>query len=165
MQWLGDVFGAALPAGVSYVDQSAVRVILPTRLDSLKQTVERGRVLFDPGSAELQDASAAGLPAVAAAFRRLAEGVNPAVSVGLELVGRTDFTGSDQSNQALAQWRIDKVMARLVSSGVVPGALAGKPMATSQPLRVANADEQARINRSVSFNVIVRTGPRAPRRQ
>ena len=169
VEWLSDAQRAALPAGVALMDFSAVRVTLPPRLDSLRRAVEGERVLFEPGSAELSDVSAARLPAVAAAFRRLADGVTAAgASVGLELVGRTDVTGSDQANQALAQWRIDRVTGRLVSSGVPAALIAGRPVATSQPLQVANADEQARVNRSVSFNVIVRTvviaGPRATRR-
>ena len=164
--WLRDVRNAAVPPGVSRLDVSSVVVMLPPSLEALKRAVEVERVLFEPGSAGLTDASAARLPAVAASFRRLADSVISAgASIGLELVGRTDVTGSDQANQALAQWRIDGVTRRLISAGIGADRIAGQPVATSQPLRVPSADEQARINRSVSFNVIVGTGPWAPRRQ
>jgi hypothetical protein len=54
-------------------------------------------------------------------------------------------------------------MRRLRVFGVPAAILNGRPLATAQPLRASNPDDQARINRSVSFEVVVTNGSRAPR--
>jgi outer membrane protein OmpA-like peptidoglycan-associated protein len=121
-------------------------------------------VLFDPGSAAVAEAEGAKLRALSATMRRLIDSVT-AIGATLQanLVGRTDPTGSDATNQSLAQLRIDAVARRLAALGVPGTMLEARPLATSQPLRAATADEQTRINRSVSFEVTVANGSRGLR--
>jgi hypothetical protein len=54
-------------------------------------------------------------------------------------------------------------MRRLTSLGIPAALLDGRPLATAQPLPAPTADEQARINRSVSFEVVVANGSPATR--
>jgi outer membrane protein OmpA-like peptidoglycan-associated protein len=97
-------------------------------------------------------------------MRELSDSVSAIAStLRIDLVGRTDPTGTDATNQSLAQLRVDAVMRRLLALGVPAATLNGRPLATAQPLRAADVDEQARINRSVSFEVVVTNGPRVPR--
>jgi OOP family OmpA-OmpF porin len=84
-------------------------------------------------------------------------------AVRVALVGRTDPTGSDATNLSLAQLRIDAVLRRLTALGVPAAMFEARPIATSEPLRGADADEQSRINRSVSFEVLLTIGSRGPR--
>jgi outer membrane protein OmpA-like peptidoglycan-associated protein len=84
-------------------------------------------------------------------------------NLGLMIIGRTDPTGTDRTNQALAQWRVDHVTAIFAAAGVRPDAIGSEALATSSPLPAADSSLQARINRSVSFDVFVSTRPRAPR--
>jgi OOP family OmpA-OmpF porin len=84
-------------------------------------------------------------------------------AVRVALVGRTDPTGSDATNLSLAQLRIDAVVRRLTALGVPAAMLQARPVATSEPLRGADANEQSRINRSVSFEVLLTIGSRGPR--
>jgi outer membrane protein OmpA-like peptidoglycan-associated protein len=79
------------------------------------------------------------------------------------MVGRTDPTGTDATNQSLASQRVDAVFARLRASGVPAAMLNARPVATAQPLPAADAAEQARINRSVAFEAVVVIGSQAPR--
>ena len=89
-------------------------------------------------------------------MRQLSDSVAAAgASLRVDLVGRTDPTGSDATNQSLAQLRVDAVARRLTALGVPAAMLHGRSVATSQPLRVQDTGEQARINRSVSFEVVV----------
>ena len=165
VDWLRALRAAPAIGGVGLIDASAVRATLPARLDEMRRRVEATRILFEPGSARVTDAEAAKLRALAESLRRLADSAAAVgAAVRVALVGRTDPTGSDATNQSLAGQRVDAVLRRLAASGVPAALLDGRPVATAQPLAAADAAEQARINRSVSLEAVVTTGtqPRGP---
>ena len=154
----------ALPPGVAYVDVSAARPALPKRLDALREPIESALILFDPGSPVLSQTAEDRVRSVAALFRQLDDSVARFnASVGLELSGRTDPTGTDATNHALAQLRVSAVAGRLVSLGIDAARIIQNPVATARPLAAADPQEKAKINRSVSFRVIVSVGPHVPR--
>ena len=162
--WLNKLRDGPAIAGVSHVDASRVQPTLSPAVAAIKHDVEATRVLFDPGSSAVADAEAAKLRALSETIRRLMDSVSAiGASLQADLVGRTDPTGSDATNHSLAQLRIDAVVRRLTALGVPGAMLHAHPVATSQPLRAASADEQTRINRSVSFEVIVANGSRGLR--
>jgi OOP family OmpA-OmpF porin len=152
-------------SGVAHVDLSSLlRVTLPAALETLRRSIESHRVLFDAGSSTVSDADAANLRALSATIRQLSDSVTAAgASLTVDLVGRTDPTGSDATNQSLAQQRVDAVARQLTALGIPAAMLNGRSVATLQPLRVPDTGEQARINRSVSFEVVVANGRRALR--
>ena len=161
---LRNLRNATAISGVSHVDLSAALVALSPALEELRRAIESHRVLFDAGSSIVTDENAAGLRAVWVNMRQLSDSVAAAgASLGIELVGRTDPTGSDATNQSLAQQRVDAVTRRLGTFGVTDAMLHGRSVAASQPLSAQDTGEQARINRSVSFEVVVANAPRAPR--
>jgi OOP family OmpA-OmpF porin len=97
---------------------------------------------------------------VGVAFGRLESGAAELEArASLELVGRTDPTGSDDTNQALARNRADAVLAALVARGVPRGAIRVSAVGTTRPLSASGPGEQARINRSVSFQVSLGVEP------
>ena len=164
LNWLSKLRGGLPIAGVAHVDLSAVRVTLPRGIDELRRRVELKRVLFAPGSSRMADAELSDLRALAATMRQLFDSVAAiGASLRVDLVGRTDPSGTDETNQSLAQLRVDAVMRSLTALAVPAAILNGRPLATALPLPAANADEQARINRSVSFDVVVTGESRAPR--
>jgi OOP family OmpA-OmpF porin len=164
IDWLNKLRDAPSIPGVAHLDASAVQPTLPPSIAALERDVEATRVLFDPGSSLVADAEAAKVRALSETLRRLTDSVAAiGASPRVEAVGRTDPTGSDATNQSLAQLRIDAVVRRLTALGVPAALLHARPVATSQPLHGATADEQARINRSVSFEVMVANGSRGPR--
>jgi outer membrane protein OmpA-like peptidoglycan-associated protein len=150
---------AASGRGVVGVDQlvfDSARILLPAPLDSIREVISRDRVLFIAGSADVPGDAARRVVEAARRFRILDDSISASgVDVILTLVGRTDPTGSDETNQALAQWRVDRVAAIFASAGVRTQRLRGEALATSRPLTAADREEQARINRSVSFQVTV----------
>jgi OOP family OmpA-OmpF porin len=151
-------------SGVGHVDLSSVRVTLPAALETLRRSIESYRVLFEAGSSSVSDADGSSLRALSAMIRQLSDSVTAAgASLSVDLVGRTDPTGSDATNQSLAQQRVDAVTRQLTALGIPTAALHGRSVATLQPLRVPDTREQARINRSVSFEVVVANGSRALR--
>jgi outer membrane protein OmpA-like peptidoglycan-associated protein len=161
---LGLIRYSSLPPGVSDVRVSSARIVLPPHLDSVRTDLAASRVLFAPGSAEANIAERGHAREIADRFRMLDDSVRVhAGDLGLMIIGRTDPTGTDRTNQALAQWRVDHVAAIFAAAGVRPDAIGGEALATSSPLPAADSSLQARINRSVSFDVFVSTRPRAPR--
>jgi len=131
-----------------------------TTLDSLRRSIGGQRILFAPGSADVP-------PAVEARLRELAAQVNQldrqvadlGGTVHVELAGRTDPTGLDETNQTLARRRVERVAQILAASGVPASRLSLDPIATGSPLSSPDAQERARINRSVTFNVEVSVAP------
>jgi len=132
-------------------------------MDALRQRVDSARVLFDHGSSVIADDDATLRGLSLTILQLLDTATATGSSVHIALVGRTDPTGTDETNQSLAQQRVDAVVRRLTALGVPASILQGKSLATSQPLRGADPGEGARINRSVSFEVRVAGGSRAPR--
>ncbi len=141
------------PVGVERVDWSGVEPVLTPEAALLRTEIERRRVLFDVGSANLGGADAR-LRQVAAAFQRLvsAAGGRPG-SVRLDLIGRTDPTGTDATNQALSRLRGEAVGTRLAALGVPAGLITAIGVGIVQPLDEPNPADRARVNRSVSFVV------------
>ncbi len=122
--------------------------------DSLADVVHRERVMFDPGSAQLNPAAMAELARLTETVRQLDRAAaNTGGEVSLQLTGRTDPSGADETNAALAQRRVDTVASWLESSGIDSRRLARNAIATSSPLEASDLSERARINRSVSFKV------------
>jgi OmpA-OmpF porin, OOP family len=94
---------------------------------------------------------------VATSLQRLDAGVALiGARATLELIGRTDPTGSDSANQMLSRGRAEAVVAALAARGVPTGAARVIGVGTSRPLTEGSSDERARINRSVSFGVSLR---------
>ena len=144
----------ALPPGVTTVDLNGLNVEMPAALAEAAQRIEHGVVLFDVGSARLGASARATANAAADEFRRLAAEVDALGGrATLELIGRTDATGTDAANQALSRDRAETVLAALVARGVPLPSTSVTPVGTTQPLPGTDPGEQARINRSVSFKV------------
>jgi len=120
----------------------------------LRDEVEARLVLFDVGSAALS-ATARGMVAeVAGSFERLrTEALDQGYRIDLELIGRTDPTGTDATNQALSRLRVEAVKAVLITQGIPAAELNGIGVGTSRPLPAREGQDQAQVNRSAAFVV------------
>jgi OOP family OmpA-OmpF porin len=164
LRTIATIHQAGMPAGIHAVVVDDTRITLPPHLDSIRAALQADRVLFQPGQAEVFGRASEQIRLAAARFRTLDDSVTAnAADVTLTLVGRTDPTGSDQTNQALAQWRVDRVAAIFAESGVRAQRVRGEALATARPLESPDPVEQARINRSVSFEITVSARGRVPR--
>jgi len=76
--------------------------------------------------------------------------------VSLQLIGRTDSTGTDAVNQALSRQRVEAARGALIGLGMAPTELDGIGVGTSRPLTPREGADQSRINRSVAFVVRLR---------
>ncbi len=145
-----------MPPGVATLELSRLEVALPADLALLKERIEGSLVLFDVGSALILPGERAALDSVAAAFQGLHAGtVKLGYRTELRLLGRTDPTGSDSLNRQLSTARIEAVSAQLARLGIPGDVLQGVSLGTTTPLKGRDSLDQARINRSVAFDVRV----------
>jgi OOP family OmpA-OmpF porin len=162
--WVERLRGASPIAGVARLDLSAMQPTVPAAIEASRRRIESTRILFAPGASVTSDAESSRIRELSTVIRQMLDSVSAlGGSLRLALVGRTDPTGSDATNNSLAQLRVDAVARRLTALGVPTAVLQGRPVATSQPLRGRDANEQSRINRSVSFEVLLTIGSRGPR--
>jgi OOP family OmpA-OmpF porin len=153
--WLESVPGliARIP-GVTRIEASSVTASVPTELAELASQIERLRVLFDVGSASLSPAGRRSVTQVAdslSALRRLAAAAG--YEVRLRIVGRTDTTGSNETNQILSQQRARRVLAILEDMDIPRDQMTESGVGTSDPISADDPAMRARINRSVTFVV------------
>ncbi|HEY0243014.1 MAG TPA: OmpA family protein [Gemmatimonadaceae bacterium] len=121
-------------------------------IDSLRKEIEAERILFSPGSSQLDQTALAKLTSLAVRYRQLeGEAARAGGVTSLQLTGRTDPSGTDETNAALAGRRVAAVAGWFESSGISPSRLAHNAIATASPIAAPDSAERARINRSVSF--------------
>ena len=72
----------------------------------------------------------------------------------LEIVGHSDNTGAEITNQSLSQRRANRVVAELTQLGFSPASMRARGVATSEPLRNGDDEESRQMNRSVTIRVL-----------
>jgi outer membrane protein OmpA-like peptidoglycan-associated protein len=143
---------AGIPGLGAYRDADVVPEV-PAALRPMADSLAARRILFAVGSADLPAEAERILRDVAARWRTMQQAVGSSWLVALELVGRTDSTGSREFNRALGDQRADQVARALVRQGLPMEVLQARGIGTQDPLPAPNAEERARRNRSVSFSV------------
>ena len=116
-------------------------------LDAMTAVITRRKISFDPGSAELDSASAAVMDALAKALKNCN-------GIRIEIAGHTDAQGSDGGNLALSQTRAEAVLVALQGRQVDVSGM--RAVGYGEGLPVAdNASETGReANRRIAFTLI-----------
>jgi flagellar motor protein MotB len=73
----------------------------------------------------------------------------------IEIVGHSDATGAESSNESLSQRRADRVAWELHQLGIVDAGLQAKGVATAEPVRPEDNEDNRKYNRSATFRVSV----------
>lgn len=158
-EWIGRIHSTKPPlTGVTHLDLSGLSPEFPPEIVQLSELLEGERIRFSIGSAAL-------LPNAWDQLRRVRDAVeelrvqagNLSYRTDIELLGRTDSTGSNETNQLLSQLRADAVVDALVSLGLLEGSLLPTGIGTSEPVVATDPQAAAQENRSVSF--VVRLTP------
>jgi OOP family OmpA-OmpF porin len=155
VDWLDRARAQSLP-GVGAFRDADVSPTLPALLQPLADSIAAAHVLFETGSARISDAAGRLLGGIAASVRALQSGLGPSWRAQLDVVGRTDTTGSEGLNRALSDDRARAATDALVRAGIGAHLVAPRGIGTSDPLPAGTLEERARMNRSVSFAVRVR---------
>lgn len=150
-------------AGVSELDLSPLQITVPQDVATLRSEIETRRVLFDVGSARLGAESLGLLDEIAPRLERLQREADAlGYRVQVELVGRTDSSGTEETNRTLSEQRADSVLAALTVRGLEPDVVSMTGIGVTDPLAGADESARERLNRSVSFAVSLigwETGP------
>ena len=80
-------------------------------------------------------------------------------NVVLEIVGHSDNTGAEVTNQTLSQRRAERVVAELAQLGFQASSLRARGVATTEPLRTGDNEEARQMNRSVTIRVLLSPVP------
>jgi outer membrane protein OmpA-like peptidoglycan-associated protein len=76
-------------------------------------------------------------------------------TIAIEVVGHSDSTGAEVSNQNLSQRRAERVTSELLQLGIPNASLRPEGVATGEPVRPEDSEENRQYNRSVTFRVRV----------
>jgi OOP family OmpA-OmpF porin len=153
--------GQLVAARLGGADGLAVRVTYDARYDPAEQepTPERcegwvreaqgaRKITFAPGSARLDDDSAAVLDAIAEVLRRCGE-------LALEVSGHTDSQGRAETNQALSQARAEAVVAALGARAVLTAGMVARGYGADRPVGDNATEEGREANRRIEFALIL----------
>jgi outer membrane protein OmpA-like peptidoglycan-associated protein len=111
---------------------------------------------FPPASAALSPAERANLRNLLPQLKDvLGASVTPQGGTMIEIVGHSDTTGAEELNQDLSQRRADRVAWELIQLGIPEKNLQAEGVATAQPVRPEDSEENRQYNRSVTFRVKV----------
>jgi OOP family OmpA-OmpF porin len=157
--WVARIHSAAPSVpGVVHLDLSALQPAFPPEIMQIEEFIEGERIRFSIGSAELLPAAWDQLRGVRDAVEELRELAGDlAYNTDIELLGRTDSTGSNETNRVLSQLRAEAVVRALASLGVLEESLLPTGIGTSEPVEADSPEATAQENRSVSF--VVRLTP------
>jgi len=128
--------------------------------DEEKDKIQSMVVKFPLASAALSSAERASLRNLLPQIRDL---LNSSVAVHgatmLEVVGHSDNTGAEATNQNLSQRRADRVAWELIQLGIPAEHLHAKGVAAAAPVRPEDTEENRQYNRSATFRVVVASPP------
>jgi outer membrane protein OmpA-like peptidoglycan-associated protein len=153
-KWLSDLRARALLVpGIRAVDLGEFG---PEWLafNEAKGEVQGLVIKFPVGSAVLSDSERAALHGIAAKLKSmLGSGPSLHAAVRIDVVGHSDATGAEATNQNLSQRRADRVASELAQSGISEAALHPRGVASTEPLRPEDNDANRQFNRSVTFRI------------
>lgn len=154
-RWIAGVADRAiLIPGVATVDVSHLQDSHLLQLKAPQSAIESVFLLFPVGRAELEPGQENTFDQTQKQIRDIvAQAEHLGEQTSIELIGHTDSTGIEGTNQLLSQQRAEQVRARLLRGGVPPANLRPRGVGTTQPLRTEDTEEGRRLNRSVTFKV------------
>lgn len=84
----------------------------------------------------------------------VAEALNSAPNVRVEVGGHTDSKGTDEYNQALSERRAASVVTYLTSKGIASDRMQAKGYGESEPITDNESDEGRELNRRVELKIV-----------
>jgi OOP family OmpA-OmpF porin len=153
--WVADMSRrAVLVPGIRGVNLSGLQLNEQAAFDQVRNDVQSLVVLFPVASAALSPIQIAALRALAPRLKSLLENAEalqrPAT---LEVIGHCDSTGAETTNVSLSQRRAERIAWQLGQWGVPETRIHARGVATDEPVRKEDSEENRQYNRSVTFRV------------
>jgi OOP family OmpA-OmpF porin len=148
--------GQAFRVDVRYDAALDPQAALPTPqecVDALNAVLEKQKIVFAPGSAEIEAEARDTMTALADQMRNCPD-------IPMEIGGHTDSQGRDTGNLALSQTRAEAVLLGLQGRRVLVGALKAQGYGETRPIADNATAEGREANRRIEFTLLV-PGPAA----
>jgi outer membrane protein OmpA-like peptidoglycan-associated protein len=152
---------AAMIPGIRQIEAPHLISATEAEFQRLKGVIQSAVITFPVGSADLVPGQLASLQLLApeiATFLQKAQALHQ--SVVLEVVGHSDSTGLESTNEPLSKNRADTVAWQLTRLGVARNSLRPLGVASAQPLKPETDEEARQYNRSVTFRVAATASPK-----
>jgi outer membrane protein OmpA-like peptidoglycan-associated protein len=152
---------AANIPGVRDVEMIGLTDVTRADFEHLQGVIQSTILTYSVGSANLSASQADSLKLLAPEITGLQQKANVLhKSLVVQVIGHSDSTGPESTNQLLSKNRADGVTWQLVRAGAPHSFLRPVGVASTEPLR-PETDEQARqYNRSVTFRISPSASPR-----
>ncbi len=156
LKWVRDIrTRALLIPGIRSVDLSGR--FSPERMaqQQAESDIQSKIVKFPVASAALSSQERDSLRTMAVQLKEFfaASDTMHSGSITLQVIGHSDSTGTEATNQTLSQRRADRVASELIQLGIPDNNVKATGVATTEPLRNEDSEENRQYNRSVSFRI------------
>lgn len=126
------------------------------RLESAKKQVEKQVLLFEEGTTQLIPNQEQKLQSLVREIKNIFDTASVlGKNVSIEIVGRTDKHGVEQTNMELSQARASAILSFLVSQGLKATNFSILGVGARKPLRNELTLNDRAFNRSITFKVIL----------
>lgn len=143
--------GQTFRINIRYDEELDPLAALPTPEEcnaDVQSVLQRQKIIFPPGSAEIDGTTAQIMDALAQVFE-------DCPGLRMEIGGHTDSQGSEGGNQALSQARAEAVLVALQGRGVDVSGLTAKGYGEALPIAENDTDTGREANRRIEFTLIV----------
>jgi outer membrane protein OmpA-like peptidoglycan-associated protein len=154
-KWMSDLRARVLfVPGVRAVDVSSRFSAERLAFNELKDQVQSQLVMFPLASAALSASQRDALRELALKLKILLDSAKSLrLKVELAVVGHSDTTGAESTNQDLSQRRADRVAWELIQLGIPDNTFRAKGVASADPVRPEDSETNREFNRSVTFRI------------
>ncbi|MEY3307155.1 MAG: hypothetical protein RLZZ413_1193 [Pseudomonadota bacterium] len=142
--------GQAFKVEVRYDEALDPQAALPSALEcvtALNGILQKQKIAFAPGSAEIESAARDTMDALADQMRKCPD-------IVMEIGGHTDSQGRDTSNLALSQARAEAVLLGLQGRRVLVGSLSAVGYGETRPVADNDSPEGRETNRRIEFTLL-----------
>jgi outer membrane protein OmpA-like peptidoglycan-associated protein len=154
-KWLSDVRsrGVLIP-GIQSLDLGRFS---PEQIafNEARARIQAVIIRFPVASSELNAEERGNLKNILPLLKELQNAPVAHSAVNIEVIGHSDTTGAETLNQNLSQRRADRIAAQLAQLGIPVAILHTKGVATAEPVRPEDTEENRQYNRSATFRVVV----------
>lgn len=153
--WAADLTRRAVSIpGIQAVDLSGLRIQETPAIAEARSAIENTIITFPLASATLSATASVSLRTVAPRLKYFFDSSDGYPLAVFEVVGHSDSSGAEQTNQSLSKHRADRVAQQLVAWGIPETRLRTRGVGASEPLRPDDSEEHRKLNRSVSFRIV-----------
>jgi OOP family OmpA-OmpF porin len=155
LAWIKNLRNRALVIpGISGLDLSGPNNPEQVALYEAKSEIQSTIIRFPIASATIAPNEVAVIKGMVAKLKDLiATPGGSQTSLVIDIIGHCDSTGAEATNQTLSQRRADRVAAEMQQFGIASRNIRANGVATTEPLRNEDTEENRQYNRSVTFRL------------